>query len=241
PLFIAKLVAQRNVVFHRAPGHERRLLKHHRYHRLGALIADKLYTALGRLIQTGDDLQKRRLAASGGTDDAEEFPLAHFKLNAAKSAERAPGGVKFFRQRVKDDFHRFLSGGAIQVFRVYLGTRDPKLETVLFSAKDFVKELDISLEIVQDLGRRESRLDVLDETSLFGRRVDTIGDAIHAADHFLTALGQHEVDKQARRVGMGRFGGDAGGMNVGKYRIQIHPIDRRARGLSRLKSLRVSV
>ena len=57
------------------------------------------------------------------------------------------------------------------------------------------------------------------QPGLIRRRVDPVGDAIHAADDFLAALGEHEVDEQTRRVGMRRFGGDTSGVNIGKDRI----------------------
>src|SRR5512145_1794271 len=102
---------------------------------------------------------------------------------------------------------------------VLCGLFPRQLETVLAPAKDFVKKLGIALEVFQDFGRRESRLDVLNESSLLGGRVDPVRNAVHAANDFLAALGKHEVDEQAGRVGMRRLGGNARGMNIGKDRI----------------------
>ena len=84
---------------------------------------------------------------------------------------------------------------------------------------------------------RKGGLDAFDQARLLGRRVDAIGDAIHAANQLLAALGQDEIDEQACRVRMRRFGGDTGGMDVGENRIQINPIDRRAGRLSSARSV----
>ncbi len=82
-----------------------------------------------------------------------------------------------------------------------------------------MKQFGVALEIVQDLRRSESRLDVFRQVHLIRRRVDPVRNAIHAPNHFLAALGKHEVDEQARRVGMRCLGGDTGGVNIGKDRI----------------------
>ena len=103
--FLAKLGAQRHVFFDVAPGHQRRLLKHHRHRRLAALLADELDRTGARLFQAGDDVQQRRLAAAGGADDAEELPIAHLKIDAADGPGRPLGGNKFFGNPVNDDFH----------------------------------------------------------------------------------------------------------------------------------------
>ena len=89
----------------------------------------------------------------------------------------------------------------------------------LAPAEDLVKQFGVALEIVQYLRWSESRLDVFGQARLIRRRVDAVGDAIHAADYLLTALGKHEVDEQTRRVGMRRLGGDTSGVNIGKDRI----------------------
>ena len=104
-LFLAKLRAQRHVFFDRAPGHQRRLLKHHRNGRLRMLLADELHGAGGRGFQAADDVQQRRLAAARRTDDAEELAVAHIEIDAADSANVALARRVYFGQSANDDLH----------------------------------------------------------------------------------------------------------------------------------------
>src|SRR3990172_3791441 len=103
--FIAELRTQRHVLFHRAPGHQRGVLKHHRDRRLGPLFADKLHRARARRFQPGDDMEQRRLTASGRPDDAEEFPVAHLEIHPAQGTHRTLAGDVLFGQTVNDDSH----------------------------------------------------------------------------------------------------------------------------------------
>jgi hypothetical protein len=67
----------------------------------------------------------------------------------------------------------------------------------LAPAEDLVEQFGVTLEIVQDFGWSEGGFDILNQPGLVRRRVDPVRNAIHAANHFLAALGKHERDEQA--------------------------------------------
>ncbi len=75
--FVAKLRSERNIFFDRSPRHQRGILKHHGDNRLGVSLADEFDRSRRLFFQSRDDMKQRRFAATGGSDDAEEFAVAN--------------------------------------------------------------------------------------------------------------------------------------------------------------------
>jgi hypothetical protein len=67
----AQAQRQLDVARHGQPREQRRLLEHHR----GAQPVAEDDLACRRMVETGDQVEQRRLAASGGADEADELAL----------------------------------------------------------------------------------------------------------------------------------------------------------------------
>ena len=68
-------------------------------------LAVKLHRTGALLLQSRDDVQESRLAATGGSDDPKKFVVTHFEVDAAQGAHRSLRCNKFFGYTVNDDFH----------------------------------------------------------------------------------------------------------------------------------------
>src|SRR5262245_12451303 len=122
--------------------------------------------------------------------------------------------------------------------RLWMTIRMPKM--ALSTAENFVKHFCVPLELFKDFRGGKDRLDPFHQTGMFGRSIDPVGNSAHATDELLSSFGKHEIHEETRRIWMGRFGGNTGGVNISENRIQINPINRRSRRFQRFECLGIS-
>src|SRR5215208_3725249 len=94
------------------------------------------------------------------------------------------------------------------------------------AAEYFVESFSVAFEVLQYFDRRKRGFDALDKARLLRRCVGAVGDAVQAAQQFLTAFGEHEVDKQASGIRVRRLSGNAHRVSIGENGIQIDPVHR---------------
>src|SRR3954453_8320042 len=89
-LHAAHLQAELDVLPHRLPGKQRILLEYHSAFGAGTvhLLAVDSDDARGRLEETGDRVEQRRLSAPGGTDDRDELARLHVNLRIGDGFDR---------------------------------------------------------------------------------------------------------------------------------------------------------
>ena len=79
-----------------APGHQRKVLKHHGAIRPGPRhhVAVDQDAAAGRRHQAVDHGEERRLAAAGRADDGDELAVHDLQVDAVERCERRPAGAR---------------------------------------------------------------------------------------------------------------------------------------------------
>ena len=79
----AQLERQVDVLAGREPGEQRGFLEHER-----DLASTEVDGALGGLVESGDQVEERALAAAAGSDDAEKLPLCNVEVDCLKGRGR---------------------------------------------------------------------------------------------------------------------------------------------------------